>query len=527
MDSHDRAAAVHAEGIVKRYGPTVALDGARLTVRPGEAHALVGRNGAGKSTLVSVLTGMERPDAGRVTFGGAPAPGWGDTAAWQRKVACVYQKSMTVPDLTVAENLYLGRFQGAHTIRWRALHTRARALLAEYGVEVDTTARIRDLGVEQRQFVEIARALSRGARLIILDEPTARLDAGGIDRLFAKLRGLRAQGVAFLFISHHLQEIHELCDTVTVFRDARHVLTAPVPGLAKDALVAAMTGEEPTAVRKPRTGTRPTGEPVLRTEALAVDGHFAPLDLTVRAGEVVGLAGASAGGSTAIGETLVGLRTPDAGRIAVRGRPVRTGSVPHALDAGIGYVPEDRHRQGLIPGRSVAENATLTVTGRLGPMGTVLPSRTRAFARRMIAALDIRTTGPGQPVSGLSGGNQQKVVIARALARDPAVLVAIRPTNGVDVKSKDALLGVVREVADGGSGAVIVSDELDDLRVCDRVLAVFHGRVTAEFPAGWREGELVAAMEGMAVGGRERGGPPGEDGTEGNTATQGPEGTAP
>ncbi|MEW9519065.1 sugar ABC transporter ATP-binding protein [Streptomyces tubercidicus] len=527
MESHDRAAAVHAEGIVKRYGPTVALDGARLTVRPGEAHALVGRNGAGKSTLVSVLTGMERPDAGRVTFGGAPAPGWGDTAAWQRKVACVYQKSMTVPDLTVAENLYLGRFQGAQTIRWRALHTRARALLAEYGVEVDTTARIRDLGVEQRQFVEIARALSCGARLIILDEPTARLDAGGIDRLFAKLRGLRAQGVAFLFISHHLQEVHELCDTVTVFRDARHVLTAPVPGLATDALVAAMTGEEPTAVRKPRTGTRPTGEPVLRTESLAVDGHFAPLDLTVRAGEVVGLAGASAGGSTAIGETLVGLRTPDAGRIAVRGRPVRTGSVPHALDAGIGYVPEDRHRQGLIPGRSVAENATLTVTGRLGPMGTVLPSRTRAFARRMIAALDIRTTGPGQPVSGLSGGNQQKVVIARALARDPAVLVAIRPTNGVDVKSKDALLGVVREVADGGSGAVIVSDELDDLRVCDRVLAVFHGRVTAEFPAGWREGELVAAMEGMTVGGRERDGLPGEDGTEGSKGTQGPEGTAP
>ncbi|MCF3148535.1 sugar ABC transporter ATP-binding protein [Streptomyces platensis] len=532
METHDGAAAVHAEGIVKRYGPTVALDGAGLTVRPGEAHALVGRNGAGKSTLVSVLTGMARPDAGRVTFGGVPAPGWGDTAAWQRKVACVHQKSMTVPELTVAENLYLGRYLGTRTIRWRALHTRARELLAEYGVEVDTGARIRDLGVEQRQFVEIARALSGGARLIILDEPTARLDAGGIDRLFAKLRGLRAQGVAFLFISHHLQEVHELCDTVTVFRDARQVLTAPVPGLAEEALVAAMTGEETAAaVRKPRTGPRPTGEPVLRTEALAVDGQFAPLDLTVRAGEVVGLAGAAAGGGTAIGETLVGLRTPDAGRIAVRGRPVRTGSVPHALDAGIGYVPEDRHREGLIPGRSVAENATLTVTGRLGPMGTVLPSRTRAFARRMIAALDIRTTGPGQPVSGLSGGNQQKVVIARALAREPAVLVAIRPTNGVDVKSKDALLGVVREVADGGSGAVIVSDELDDLRVCDRVLAVFHGRVTAEFPAGWRDHELVAAMEGVAAGGPGPGDPPGADGGRDAAPrppdTEGTEGTAP
>lgn len=499
--TRERAAAVCAEGIVKRYGPTVALDGAGLTVRPGEAHALVGRNGAGKSTLVNVLTGMERPDAGRVSFGGQPAPAWGDTTAWQGKVACVYQKSMTVPDLTVAENLYLGRYQGKRVIRWRALRARAGELLAEYGVEVDPAARIRDLGVEQRQFVEIARALSFGARLIILDEPTARLDAGGIDRLFGKLRSLRAQGVAFVFISHHLREVYELCDTVTVFRDARQVLSAPVRHLAKDDLVTAMTGQEAGPARRPRTTSRSAGEPVLRTDRLALDGHFAPLDLTVRAGEVVGLAGATASGNTVIGETLAGLRAPDGGRIAVRGRPVRTGSVPHALDAGIGCVPEDRHREGLVLGRSVAENATLTVADQLGPMGTVLPSRTREFARRMIASLDIRTTGPGQPVSGLSGGNQQKVVIARALARDPAVLVAIRPTNGVDVRSKDALLGVVREVADGGSGAVIVSDELDDLRVCDRVLVVFHGRVTAEFGSGWHDHELVAAMEGLGSGG--------------------------
>lgn len=270
---------------------------------------------------------------------------------------------------------------------------------------------------------------------------------------------------------------------------------------------------------------------MLRTEGLAVAGHFAPLDLTVRGGEVVGLAGGAAGGGTAIGETLAGLRAPDGGRITVRGRPVRTGSVPHALDAGIGYVPEDRHREGLVPGRSVAENATLTVTGRLGPLGTVLPSRTREFARRMITALDITTTGPGQPVYGLSGGNQQKVVIARALARDPAVLVAVRPTNGVDVRSKEALLGVVREVADRGSGAVIVSDELDDLRICDRVLTVFHGRVTAEFAAGWHDHDLVAAMEGVAGTGGP-GGPGGPPDTArpaapGTPATDATEGTAP
>ncbi|WP_260638007.1 sugar ABC transporter ATP-binding protein [Streptomyces angustmyceticus] len=527
MAADDRTAAVHAEGIVKRYGPTLALDGVRLTVRPGEAHALVGRNGAGKSTLVSVLTGMTRPDAGRITFGGAPAPRRGDTAAWRRTVACVHQKSMTVPELTVAENLFLG-FQDTRTIRWRALRERARQLLAGYGVDVDPAAPIRELGVEQRQFVEIARALSGGARLIILDEPTARLDAAGIDRLFGRLRELRARGVAFLFISHHLQEIHELCDTVTVLRDARPVLTSPVRGLSEETLVAAMTGEEAGPARQPPRSPRTAGEPVLRTWQLACEGHFAPLDLTVRAGEVVGLAGATAGGATAIGETLAGLRAPDGGRIAVRGRPVRTGSVPHALAAGIGYVPEDRHREGLVPGRSVAENATLTVADQLGPAGTVLPSRTRAFARRMIAALDIRTTGPGQPVSGLSGGNQQKVVIARALAREPAVLVAVRPTNGVDVKSKAALLNVVREVAEGGSGALIVSDELDDLRVCDRVLTVFHGRVTAEFAAGWHDHALVAAMEGVAAaGGADTRAGPGRDPAPDARNTHGTEGTAP
>ncbi|MGW3565722.1 sugar ABC transporter ATP-binding protein [Streptomyces sp. NPDC000941] len=527
---------VRAERIVKRFGPTLALDRAQLAVRPGEAHALVGRNGAGKSTLVSVLTGMERPDEGTVTFSDEPAPGYGDTAAWQRKVACVYQKSMVVPDLTVAENLYLGRFQGASRIRWRALRQDARALLAEYGVDVDPQTRAKDLTVEQGQFVEIARALSFGARLIILDEPTAQLDAGGIERLFSKLRELRRQGVAFLFISHHLQEVYELCDTVTVFRDARHVVTAPVAELPKDELVAAMTGDAeagpPKGVRGavpaavPREEAGPGAEPVLRTEGLSRTGEFDPLDLVVRPGEVVGLAGATASGNTAVGETLVGLRKQDGGQVVVRGRAVRPGSVPHAIDAGIGYVPEDRHRQGLVLGRSVAENATLTVTDQLGPFGTVLPSRTRAFAGRMIASLDIKTSGPGQVVSGLSGGNQQKVVIARALAREPSVLVAIRPTAGVDVKSKDALLGVVREVAAAGSGALIVSDELDDLRVCDRVLAFFHGRVVAEFGSDWSDRGLVAAMEGMAGPETEPGAEKAGIATEGrNGAFKGKEGS--
>ncbi|CAG7656974.1 sugar ABC transporter ATP-binding protein [Actinacidiphila bryophytorum] len=499
--------AVHAEGVVKRFGPTVALDQVGITVAVGDSHALVGRNGAGKSTLVSVLTGLHAPDAGRVAFNGEPAPAPGDTAAWQARVACVYQKSMVVPELTVAENLFLNRFERGR-IRWSRLRADARDLLAEYGVDVDPATRAADLTVEQGQFVEIARALSFGARFIILDEPTAQLDAAGIERLFTKLRELQQQGVAFLFISHHLQEVYDLCSTVTVYRDARHILTAPVAELGKADLVAAMTGEAAQAATTWHAKSSPAQQPaepaagdtVLRAEGLALDGVFQPIDFAVRAGEVLGLAGATASGNTALGETLVGLRKATGGSASVDGRGVRPGSVPHALNAGIGYVPEDRHRQGLVLGRSVAENATLTVTDQLGPYGTVLPSRTRTFAQRMIDSLDIKTSGPAQPVSDLSGGNQQKVVIARALARDPRVLVAIRPTAGVDVKSKDALLGVVRGVADRGDAAVIVSDELDDLRVCDRVIALFHGRVIAEFGSGWTDRDLVSAMEGLPAG---------------------------
>lgn len=504
----DPSPVVEADGISKRFGATVALSDARISVAPGESHALVGRNGAGKSTLVSILTGLQHPDTGTLRFNGEKAPAPGDTDAWRARVACVYQRSTVIPALTVAENLFLNRHSvdrrsgGAlRPISWKRLRHRATELLAEYGVDVDPTARAEDLTVEQRQFVEIARALSFGARFIILDEPTAKLDARGIERLFDKLRALQKQGVAFLFISHHLQEVYDLCATVTVYRDARHIVTAPVAELDQRALVEAMTGDGARSdgpTWSVTGGARPDSAPLLEVTGLSLAGAYQDLSLTARAGEVVGLAGAAASGNVRFGETIAGLHRPQAGTVTVAGRPVRTGHVPAALAAGIGFVPEDRHIQGLVPQRSVAENATLTVTDQLGPFGTVLPSRTRAFAQRMIGELDIKTPGPAAPVSALSGGNQQKVVIARALATGPHVLVAIRPTNGVDVKSKEALLGTVREVADAGRSALIVSDELDDLRACDRVLAMFHGRVVAEFAPGWSDEQLVAAMEGMA-----------------------------
>ncbi len=499
----DPSPVVEADGISKRFGATVALSDARISVAPGESHALVGRNGAGKSTLVSILTGLQGADTGTLRFNGEPAPAAGDTDAWRSRVACVYQRSTVIGALTVAENLFIDRQSGSalRPISWKRLRGRATELLGEYGVDVDPTARAEELTVEQRQFVEIARALSFGARFIILDEPTAKLDARGIERLFTKLRELQSQGVAFLFISHHLQEVYDLCDTVTVYRDARHITTAPVAELDHHALVEAMTGESSRGSAPAWSAggaTRAAGEVLLDVADLDLPGVYQGVSLTARAGEVVGLAGAAASGNVQFGETLAGLHRPKAGRISVEGRPVRTGRVPAALAAGIGFVPEDRHIQGLVPQRSVAENATLTVGDQLGPFGIVLPSRTREFAQRMITDLDIKTPGPATAVSALSGGNQQKVVIARALATDPKVLVAIRPTNGVDIKSKEALLGTVRQVAEDGKTAVIVSDELDDLRVCDRVVAMFHGRVVAQFDHGWSDEQLVAAMEGMA-----------------------------
>ncbi|MGW7243818.1 sugar ABC transporter ATP-binding protein [Streptomyces sp. NPDC054804] len=491
---------VEATGIVKRFGPTVALNGARITIRPGETHALVGRNGAGKSTLVSVLTGLHAPDEGTVTFGGDPAPRLSDRDAWRRRVACVYQKSTIIPTLTVAENLFLNRHHhGPHRlISWTGVRRRAQELLSAWSVEVDPQSPAGDLSVEQRQFVEIARALSFGARFIILDEPTAQLDAAAINRLFDRIRDLQRQGVTFLFISHHLQEVYEICDMVTVFRDAAHIVTAPVAELPRTELVAAMTGEAAADRRQERTARLDKSSvPALTVHGLSSDYTYTDVTFQVGAGEIVGLAGAAASGRTEVAETVVGLRAAVRGDLEISGRRPRPGSVPDALAAGAGFVPQDRHHQGFVPDMSIADNATLSVPRRLGRNGFLSRGRRDRLAEGMIENLAIKTPGPELPVSALSGGNQQKVVMARALADDPRLLVLINPTAGVDVRSKEFLLGKVEETAESGTGVLIASDELDDLRMCDRILVMFQGRVTTEIPRGWHDHDLVAAMEGV------------------------------
>lgn len=489
-----------AAGITKRFGSTVALRDAGITITPGQTHALVGRNGAGKSTLVSILTGLHAPDEGTVTFGGEPAPRPADRDAWRQRVACVYQKSTIIPGLTVAENLFLNRHDRGRggLISWQTVRGKARELMRTWSVDVDVRTPAGELDIEQRQFVEIARALSFGARFIILDEPTAQLDGAAINRLFTRIRDLQRQGVTFLFISHHLQEIYEICDTVTVFRDARHILTAPVAALPRAELVAAMTGEGATETARARRRHADTSSPdVLTVEGAAVQGAYEDVSVRIRAGEIVGIAGAASSGRTEVAETVVGLRAADRGTVTIGGVRPRSGSVPAALKAGVGFVPQDRHHQGFVPEMSIADNGTLTIPERLGPPGFIEGRRRDAFARSMIENLAIKTPGPELPVSGLSGGNQQKVVMARALANDPKVLVLINPTAGVDVRSKEFLLGKVEEIAESGTGVLIASDELDDLRMCDRVLVMFQGRVVTEKAGGWHDHELVAAMEGV------------------------------
>ena len=483
----------------KRFGSTVALDDVHVRVMPRTTHALVGRNGAGKSTLVSILTGLQRPDTGTICFAGEPAPPLSDRDAWRQRVACVYQKSTIIPTLTAAENLYLNRQTTGVLVNWSRLRRAAQELLDEWELEIDAGQPASVLSVEERQTIEIARALSFGARFVILDEPTAQLDGAAIERLFGRIRRLQEQGVTFLYISHHLEEIYQICDVVTVLRDARHILTQRVSQLPKDELVHAMTGDadrmRTQGLRQagPRTGS----DALLRVSGLADGARYQDVSFAVNAGEVVGLAGNAGSGKVAVAESIAGLRPRAEGSVEIAGRRTKPGSVPSALTAGVGLVPRDRHHEGFVPLLSIAENVTMPIAGRLVRHGLIDRRRRDGIATTLIDQLSIKAPNAEVPVGELSGGNQQKVVMARALAGEPRVLVLIYPTAGVDVRSKQALLDAVSTASGRGTAVVVVSDELDDLRACDRVLVMFRGRVVREMRSGWDDHEMVAAMEGV------------------------------
>ncbi|HEY3506964.1 MAG TPA: sugar ABC transporter ATP-binding protein [Actinocatenispora sp.] len=519
----DPSYVIEGVGLSRSFGRTRALSDVSLAIEPGECLGLVGRNGAGKSTVVSILSGLRRPDTGVVRLGGEPAPPVGDPAAWRRRVACVYQHSMLVPTLTVAENMFLNRQprRRGGVLRWGAMRTEAARVLRDWGVDVPVTAPAGAISVEQRQIVEIARALSTGTRCLILDEPTAALERAGVRRLFSRLRPLLDQGVGILYISHHLEEVYEICDRVTVLRDGRHVVTAPVADIRQDELVTAMVGpEDPlagTATTIEATPTAdPDAEPVLSVHDLrATDarGTVAGVSLAVRPGECVGLLGLAGSGTTTLADAVAGLVRPTGGTLVVSGLPLPPGRPDVALRRGVGYVPEDRHDRGYVAQLGVGDNITMTVADRLTAYGVLSPRRQRGAARALAARFGVVSAGTGQAVGELSGGNQQKVVVGRALARDPEVVVAVAPTQGVDVASKRSLLGALDAARAGGAGVLLVSDDLADLALANRIVVLVRGRMFAEFTEPpWDREALIAASEGL--------GGPDEDGTDEERAQQ-------
>jgi simple sugar transport system ATP-binding protein len=498
-----------AEHVFKTFGETRALIDVSLDVRPGECHGLVGRNGAGKSTLVSLLTGLTRPDRGSIRLEGQPAPSLADRGAWLERVACVYQRSMVVPPLTVAENVFLNRPTAGSTplVNWGSMRSQAHELMLDWGFDLDVDQEAGRLTVEQRQVVEIARALSIGARFLILDEPTAALEKSAVERLFERVTRLREGGVGVLYISHHLEEIYEICDRVSVLRDGELVLSGAVREIGQASLVAAMVGSAP-----PRRATEieavekkgAIGENRLVVDHLSVlsrAGSVADLSLAVRAGECVGLVGLDGSGSATVADAIVGLLKPDSGTVSINGAPARPGKVDAAFQRGVGYVPQDRHARGFAPQLGVDENLTLTVLDRLSRLLGLVSFRKRAaIAEKQAEKLQIVAHSLSQPVSSLSGGNQQKVVVGRALAQDPSVLVVVNPTVGVDVASKEALLDTLAKARDQGVAILLVSDDFEDLRVCTKLIVMVRGRIAAEFDqAPWDRQRLIAAVEGLDV----------------------------
>ncbi|MBC2933313.1 sugar ABC transporter ATP-binding protein [Nocardioides sp. zg-1228] len=476
-------------GIVKRFPGVLALGGVELEVRAGEVHCLLGQNGAGKSTLIKILSASYQPDEGEILWEGAPVTLSTPQAAMGLGISTIYQELDLVPDLTVAENIFLGHelstagfSQRAETLR------RTRELLARLGhSEIPATRSVGRLSPAAQQIVSMARALSQDTRLLVLDEPSAVLDQGEVNNLFRVIRDLTAEGVAVVYISHRLEEIRQIGDRITVLKDGSSVAT----GLAVDQtptseLIKLMTGRSIEYVFPPRgEAVAPTGEPVLEVTGLALPGVFTGVDLTVHAGEIVGLAGLVGAGRSEILETLYGARRPSAGTVRVAGRELRRGSVPAAVKAGVGLAPEERKSQGLLLDQAVYSNITVSTLRRFSRFGLLDRRAERTSSAEVAESLDVRPAGVDRLVRLLSGGNQQKVVLARWLLRECRVLLLDEPTRGVDVGARAEIYALVRSLADSGVAVVVVSSEVEEvLGLADRVLVVREGRVVHEGPAG-------------------------------------------
>ncbi|MEI5521583.1 ABC transporter ATP-binding protein [Streptomyces brasiliscabiei] len=503
-DTPDTPPAVELLGITKRYPGTLANDAVDLTVRPGEIHALMGENGAGKSTLMSVLYGMERPDAGTIRVDGREVSFAGPSDAMAAGLGMVHQSFKLFDSLTVAENVvYAAEPRRFGLVDRAAARRRVRELGAEHGLPVDPDARVGALPVGLRQRVEILKLLHRGARALILDEPTAVLTPAEADALFAVLKSLAAQGRTVILVTHKLREVLEGSDRVTVLRDGRVVARLRTADTTADAIAAAMTGREVELDRVHATGT--PGEVILDVDGLTTDG-VREVALTVRAGEIVGIAGVAGNGQGELVEALAGLRPVAAGRVRLRGEDITHASATERRARGVAYVPEDRHAVGTAPAASVAENLAMghhrTSLSSGSRLGLLPPAAVRDHARRLIERFGVKASSPDVPASALSGGNLQKLLIGRELAHEAPLLLVEQPTRGVDIGAVQNIHDHLVAHRDAGHAVLLVSAELSEIRgLSDRVLVMYEGRVTAVYDkADADEGVLGLAMAGGGSG---------------------------
>ncbi len=496
------AVVLHAEGLCKRFGATVALEGAELVLRAGEIHALMGQNGAGKSTLIKLLTGVETPDAGRIMLDGrviAPAT---PLEAQRAGISTVYQEVNLCPNLSVAENLYAGRYPRQ---RWTGLidHARvqedARQLLAELHLQLDVGRPLGSYPVAVQQMVAIARAMGVSARVLILDEPTSSLDQQEVRELFTLMRRLRDRGVAILFVTHFLDQVYAVSDRITVLRNGAPAGEFPAAQLSQAGLVSAMVGREVASVAARAPDDVVAGDAPLVAEARGLGRRRAlfPVDLRIHAGEVLGLGGLLGSGRTELARLLFGLDRADSGELHIAGEAVDLRQPADAVAHGFALCPEDRKTEGIAAGLSVRENIVLALQASRGWWQALPRTRQQALAREFIAVLGIKVADMETPVGMLSGGNQQKVVLARWLATAPRLLMLDEPTRGIDIAARQEIMAEILRLARQGMAVLFISAELEELtRLCGRIAVLRDRRKVGELPAGCESRQVLEMISG-------------------------------